>query len=115
MNIRKLLLKLRDAVWTPRNVEKVGKVVYDAAVNQAKKMTAKEPSKGHNKAGLADPVSLALIFAGGMLLGCVFGHGVNTRSIVVNIEKSHDITVKDLKVEVSGSGGVSVPLTGGGK
>lgn len=85
-----------------------------------KKMNeAKRLDKNEYKAGFGDPISLALIFAGGLLLGSVFGHGVKTRSITteINIRESRDIVVMvdGQKVEVSGSGGVSVPLTGGGK
>lgn len=68
-----------------------------------------------DKAGLADPVSLAIIFAGGLILGSVFGSGVNTRSIVVRVQDSKNVHIENLKVEVSGSGGVSVPITGGCK
>ena len=101
---------VREKLWTPANVEKAGKVVYDAAVKKSKEMT-----RDQYKGGFADPVSMALIFAGGLLLGSVFGHGVVTRSIVVNVKDSKDVTISGLRVEVSGSGGVSVPITGGVK
>jgi hypothetical protein len=72
------------------------------------------------RTGLADPVSLAVIFVAGLILGSL---QVTTRSIPVNVTvKQSDstnctniVSISGQRVEVSGSGGValSVPVTGG--
>lgn len=85
------------------------------AIEQIDKALLKLREKATEKKGLADPVSLAIIFAGGMLLGSVFGHGVTTRSVIVNLNDSPGARVENLRVDVSGSGGVSVPMVGGSK
>jgi hypothetical protein len=76
--------------------------------------------KGAAKSGLADPVSLLIVAALGMVLGSVFSSGVNTRSIVhrsqISITGSSNVVsvcFGSNTVDVSGSGGVSVPVTGG--
>ena len=72
-----------------------------------------------SKSGLADPVSLAIVAGVCLLFGVVFGHGVTTRSIIVNqtVRISGDsntvVMVSNTNViDVSGSGGVSIPVSG---
>jgi len=67
-------------------------------------------TKLRDKKGFADPVSLALIFAIGVLLGSM---SVTTRSVIVNLNDSPGARVENIRVDVSGSGGVSVPMVGG--
>jgi hypothetical protein len=76
--------------------------------------------KTDSRAGVADPVTLALIFVVGVILGSLH---VTTRSIPVTVTiKQSDSTnctnvvlISGQKVEVPGSGGVAltVPATGG--
>ncbi len=109
----------REKVCTPANVEKAGKIAYDAAIRKADDMKHKEMTKDEYKAGLADPVSLAIVAGVCLLFGVVFGHGVTTRSIIVNQTVRVDgngnvvtVTATTNTVEVSGSGGVSIPVQG---
>ncbi len=103
---------VKSALFTESAWDKADKEVRKRLKEMAK---PKEMTRDQYKGGFADPVSMALIFAGGLLLGSLVGHGIVTRSIVVNVEDSKDVTISGLRVEVSGSGGVSVPITGGVK
>ena len=49
--------QLWEKVWTPKNRAKA----IDAGIKAAEKMKAKELSKEDYKAGLADPVTLAVV------------------------------------------------------
>lgn len=114
---------IKAKVLTPSNVEKAGKAVYDASIKEAAKMRKPDPAPTADqyKSGLADPITLAVVAIVAGLLGGVFSSGVNTRSIVHRSQ----VTVKDSPgavvhiefgtntVEVSGSGGVSIPVSGG--
>ena len=113
MSIKDWIKKL----WTPANRAKA----LDALSKEAAKLAEKEKTSG--KAGLADPVTIAVVALVCGLLGGVFSSGVNTRSIVhrsqITVKDSPNATVfvdfGSNTVEVSGSGGVSIPVSGGGK
>lgn len=113
---------VKEKVLTPSNIRKAGEEAKKLADKAAEKREAKLMDKNEYKAGLADPVSLALIAGVCLLFGVVFGHGVTTRSIVIQQTVRVDgngnvvtVTAATNTVGVSGSGGVSVPITGGGK
>lgn len=68
------------------------------------------------KSGEITIITLAIVAVCCGVLGSVFSHGIKTRSITVEVHSyagtnsTNIITIQDQKIEVSGSGGVSVPV-----
>ena len=117
MNWKQLWAK----IWTPANKAKA----IDAGIKAAQKLKDKQLSKDQYKAGEIVIGTAAFIVMVVVLpfVGWVSRGGLITRSIpvTVSIEQKNTtnctniVTVSGQRVEVSGSGGVSIPMSGGGK
>jgi hypothetical protein len=108
---------IKAKVLTDKNIDKLAERLKKL---KAKGLTADQYKSGEIVIGTAAFIVMVVVLP---FVGWVSRGGLITRSIpvTVSIEQKNStnctniVTVSGQRVEVSGSGGVSVPLTGGGK
>lgn len=112
MKIREWFKKL----ITPNRLEKLGKAASDLMSKEAKKMRDREMTKDQYRSG---EVAIALCLTVAFVCGIFFGKGgkVITRSYVTEVNMTNCtncvVVVATNRLDVSGSGGLSLPITGG--